>query len=69
MWQGRTPEWQPLLDAVGEEIAANFMWMFEVRLSDGTPLHAYKHIDTRRYLHLASDGRLSSTSHLTATGS
>jgi hypothetical protein len=45
------------------------MWMFEVRLSDGTPLHAYKHIDTRRYLHLASDGRLSSTSHLTATGS
>ena len=32
------------------------MWMFEVVLSDGTRLQAYKHIDTRRYVHVASDG-------------
>ena len=56
MMQGETPEWQPLLDAVGEELTGDFMWMFEVRLLDGTPLQAYKHIDSRRYLHLAPDG-------------
>ena len=55
--QGDTPDWQPLLDALGEEITGDFMWMFEVRLSDDTSLHAYKHIDTREYLHLTSDGR------------
>jgi hypothetical protein len=50
--QGSVPEWRPLLEAVGEELAGTFMWMFEVRLSDGRPLHAYKHIDTRCYVHL-----------------
>jgi hypothetical protein len=50
--QGSVPEWQPLLEAVGEDLAGTFMWMFEVRLSDGRPLHAYKHIDTRCYVHL-----------------
>ncbi|MGH3994438.1 MAG: hypothetical protein ACRDSN_18500 [Pseudonocardiaceae bacterium] len=30
--------------------------MFEVELTDGTALQAYKHIDTRRYVHLAPDG-------------
>jgi hypothetical protein len=54
--QGETPEWEPLLDVVGEEVAGRFMWMFEVRLSNGAPLHAYKHIDTRRYLHLIPGG-------------
>src|SRR3954468_15377374 len=51
----RTPIWQPLLAAVGEEGASDFMWMFEVALSDGRTLQAYKHIDTRCYAHL--DGR------------
>ena len=32
------------------------MWMFEVVLSDGTRLQAYKHVDTRRYVHVAPDG-------------
>jgi hypothetical protein len=50
--QGSVPEWGPLLEAVGERLAGTFMWMFEVRLSDGRSLHAYKHIDTRRYVHL-----------------
>ena len=31
--------------------------MFEVELSDGTRLHAYKHRWTRRYIHLTGDGR------------
>ena len=50
------PEWGPLLDLVGERVAGDFMWMFEVALSNGTPLQAYKHLDTRRYIHLAPDG-------------
>jgi len=51
-----SPEWQPLLDLVGEEVTADFMWMHEVELSDGSSLHAYKHRDTRRYIHLREDG-------------
>lgn len=54
--QGDRPDWQPLLDAVGAVVTGDFMWMFEVELSDGTPLHAYKHVDTRRYVHLTPDG-------------
>lgn len=57
MTQGREPDWQPLLDLVGEEVVADFMWMFEVRLSTGARLHAYKHIDTRRYIHLDPTGK------------
>jgi hypothetical protein len=55
--QGHRPEWGPLLDAVGEQVTGDFMWMFEVELTNGTPLQAYKHADTRRYVHLAPDGR------------
>jgi hypothetical protein len=55
--QGDSPEWEPLLDAVGEQVIGDFMWMFEVELTNGTRLQAYKHIDTRRYTHLAHDGR------------
>ena len=54
--QGDRPEWQPLLDAVGQQVTGDFMWMFEVELTNGTRLQAYKHIDTRRYIHLACDG-------------
>jgi hypothetical protein len=32
------------------------LWIFEVELTDGTPLQAYKHVDTRGYVHLAPDG-------------
>jgi hypothetical protein len=55
--QGERPEWRPLLNAVGEEVTGDFMWMFEVVLTNGTSLQAYKHIDTRRYVHLAPDGK------------
>ena len=54
--QGNTPEWLPLLNVLGERLTGDFMWMFEVRLTNGTPLQAYKHIDTRRYVHLAPNG-------------
>jgi hypothetical protein len=54
--QGEHPDWEPLVDAVGERVARDFMWMFEVELSDGRSLQAYKHVDTRRYVHLAADG-------------
>jgi hypothetical protein len=51
------PNWEPLVDAVGERVTGDFMWMHEVELSDGPSLQAYKHIDTRRYVHLAADGQ------------
>jgi len=35
----------------------DFMWMFEVELESGLRLHAYKHIETRKYLHLDKEGR------------
>lgn len=33
------------------------MWMFEVELASGLRLHAFKHIETRKYLHLDTEGR------------
>jgi hypothetical protein len=51
------PEWAPLVELVGERLAAGFMWMNEDELEDGSSLHAYKHIFTRRYLYLTEDRR------------
>jgi hypothetical protein len=31
MTQGDRPEWGPLLDAVGEAVTSDFMWMFLAR--------------------------------------
>lgn len=55
--QCEEPEWRPLIDIVGVELAAWFMWMCEIELDDETRVHAYKHICTRRYFHLSVDGR------------
>lgn len=55
--QYETPDWRPLYDLVGVELADWFMWMCEIELADGGLVHAYKHIATRRYFHLARDGR------------
>jgi len=49
------PFWDPLVAAVGEELAADFMCMFAVATSDGRLLYAYKHVDTRGYIHLDSN--------------
>jgi hypothetical protein len=60
-WNGKMlgtdePIWQPLLDLAANHVD-DFMWMFEVELEDGRRLQAYKHWWTRRYLHLALDGK------------
>ena len=57
MRHGGVPDWQPLLDLVGEETTGWFMWMFDAELADGRILNAYKHVDTRRYLHIAPEGK------------
>ena len=55
--QGDSPVWEPLIEAVGERLVGTFMWMYEEEMADGTILHVYKHIHTRRYMHLSTDGR------------
>jgi hypothetical protein len=51
-----SPVWEPLLMLAPDQ-AGDFMWMHEVELEDGVRLHAYKHYETRRYLHLDHGGR------------
>jgi hypothetical protein len=51
------PHWDPLLKLLAEYLVADFMWMYEISLKDGTRLHAYKNRETKRYLHLSEDGR------------
>jgi hypothetical protein len=51
-----SPNWKPLLH-LARVYVAEFMWMFEVELEGGVRIHAYKHVITRRYLHLSEDGR------------
>lgn len=55
--RGETPNWQPLSDLIGEELTHSFMWMYEFTIDDGTIVHAYKHHETRDYIHLGEDGR------------
>jgi hypothetical protein len=57
MAQGDRPSWEPLERAVGEGLAGTFMWMYEIATTTRGRLQAYKHIDTRRYLHLDDHGR------------
>lgn len=52
----REPAWDPLLELLPEDIE-DFMWMGEVRLTDGTQIQLYKHYWTRRYLLLDLGGR------------
>lgn len=50
------PDWGPLVELAPDQVG-EFMWMFEVELENGNLLHAYKHWETRRYLHLDHGGR------------
>jgi hypothetical protein len=50
------PDWGPLVELAPDHVD-EFMWMFEVELENGVALHAYKHRETRHYLHLDSAGR------------
>jgi len=52
------PNWDPLIDLVGLELVRWFMWMGQIELVDDTLVHAYKHVATRRYLHVGEDGRV-----------
>lgn len=54
--QYETPNWDPLMEVVGHRVIGDFMWMHEVELRDGRRVHAYKHRDTRRYIHLDEQG-------------
>ncbi|MFL5842252.1 MAG: hypothetical protein ACJ77Z_17530 [Thermoleophilaceae bacterium] len=54
--QYETPNWDPLMNTVGHRVIGDFMWMHEVKLTDGRCVHAFKHVDTRRYIHLDEDG-------------
>jgi hypothetical protein len=50
------PDWGPLIELAPENFD-EFMWMFEVEMEDGLRIHAYKHSETRRYVHLDQFGR------------
>ena len=54
--QAEDPSWSSLEAVLGTELARWFMWMYELRLEDGTRVDAYKHVVTRRYLHLSGTG-------------
>ncbi|MBX9601378.1 MAG: hypothetical protein K2X35_10245 [Bryobacteraceae bacterium] len=47
------PNWAPLETRLAPELCAEFMWMYR---RDG--VEHYKHIGTRRYLRLTTDGRV-----------
>lgn len=51
------PAWEPLENLVGYDGAHPFMAMSGGRTDEGDPVFAYKHMDTRRYIHLTEDGR------------
>lgn len=51
------PTWEPLLNLLGADRIGHFMWMHEIALDTGERVHAYKHIDTRRYSHLSDTGK------------
>jgi len=55
--QYNRPVWGPLLNLLGDELVGDFMWMHEVKLVTGESVHAYKHVDTRRCIHLSEGGR------------
>lgn len=55
--QADNPSWSSLELVLGADLPGWFMWMYELRLDDGTRVDAFKHRTTRRYLHLASGGR------------
>jgi hypothetical protein len=50
------PDWAPLVELAPDHVD-EFMWMFEAELENGVVIHAYKHWETRRYLHLDYGGR------------
>ncbi|MFL5845893.1 MAG: hypothetical protein ACJ762_14490 [Solirubrobacteraceae bacterium] len=52
---GDEPNWDPLERAVAQWLPGQFMATHQIRLTNGRRLYAYKHIETRRYLHIDAD--------------
>ena len=59
----REHDWQALerftdlATRAGHPVAVDdFMWMGAAEFQDGRTVHSYKHVDTRRYLHLDDSG-------------
>jgi hypothetical protein len=50
------PDWRPLERLASPYLASGFMWMFELATRRGERFHAYKHIETRRYVHIDLHG-------------
>lgn len=50
-----TPDWVPL-ENLAFDHCCDFMWMFTVECEYGRRIQAYKHIWTRRYVHLDGTG-------------
>jgi len=50
------PYWTPLESVLSREQCGYYMWMGEILLENGLRIHAYKHYNTRRYLHIGVDG-------------
>jgi hypothetical protein len=46
------PIWEPLEKLLPEPLLGCFMAMYQSTTNEGPVIHAYKHIDTRRYLFL-----------------
>ena len=55
-WARERPDWGPLVKLAPAHVD-EFMWMGEIELEGGLRLHAYKHWEARRYLHLDHGGR------------
>jgi hypothetical protein len=49
------PLWEPLEKLLPLELVGCFMAMYQSATHEGPMIHAYKHIDTRRYLFLDED--------------
>lgn len=55
--QYRSPTWRALELMVGSRQLSEYMWMHEVLLEDGHRLQSYKHVRSRRYLHVDESGK------------
>ena len=50
------PLFEPLEKLLPDTLCRHFMAMYQSSTPDGLVIHAYKHIDTRRYLFIDGDG-------------
>jgi hypothetical protein len=51
-------DWTPLQAVLPDEALGEWMWMHVAEAGDGTLVHHYKHVSTRRYLRLDHDGHV-----------